>query len=362
MDWNFIKELVLGVAMVVLFAGFQLFRRPRRGQDFSDPLKRETTPDYTKSRYKEIYLAGGCFWGMQAYFDRINGVIYTDVGYANGEDGETSYQEIKKTGHAETIYLVYDPEKLSLETLLTYFYDVIDPTSVNRQGNDVGTQYRSGIYYVDESDFKIIEKVTAQVEEKVGQSVATERTALKNYVRAEEYHQEYLEKNPQGYCHIPLTDIPNEKPRISAKDYPKPQKEELMERLTEQQYQVTQGKGTERAFENAYWDNKQKGLYVDIVTGEPLFSSEDKFNSGTGWPSFSKPIQWDVVEYELDSSAGMSRIEVVSRSGKTHLGHVFRDGPRNEGGLRYCMNSSSLRFIPFEALEEEGYGAFQVLF
>lgn len=358
MDWTWIVEWAVGGAVLVLMSGFRLFRSEKKDDGDSLELRAEITPEFSNSRYKEIYLAGGCFWGMQAYFERIGGVIFTSVGYANGIGRETSYQEIGKTGHAETLYLVYDPDKITLETLLTYFFDVIDPTSVNRQGNDIGLQYRTGIYYMDEADAEVIEKVANQVEQRIEKPIATERAPLKNFVRGEEYHQDYLKKNPGGYCHIPLTHIPNEKPRIKDTAYPKPQDNEIMEKLTKQQYQVTQGKGTERAFENAYWNNKEKGLYVDIVTGEPLFSSEDKFDSGTGWPSFSRPIQWDVLEYQWDHTGGMKRVEVVSRSGKTHLGHVFRDGPRSEGGLRFCMNSSSLRFIPFHELENQGYGAF----
>lgn len=362
MDWTWMKWIAIGLGIVLLLGGFQLFHRFRNSGDDLDRLNKEVTPDYTNSRYKEIYLAGGCFWGVEAYFNRINGVVYTNVGYANGEGEDTSYRTIGRTGHAETVYIVYDPQRLSLDTLLTYYYEIIDPTSLNRQGNDVGVQYRTGIYYVDPADRKIIEEVTAAVESKLEEAVVTEREPLKNYVLAEDYHQDYLDKNPGGYCHISLADIPNEKPVIRARDYPKPSEEELQERLSPQQYQITQGKGTEQAFDNAYWDNKEEGLYVDIVTGEPLFLSTDKFDSGTGWPSFTKPIQWDVVEYVVDTSLGMERVEVISRSGKTHLGHVFPDGPKAEGGLRFCMNSGALRFIPLDKLEQEGYGSLKMLF
>lgn len=362
MAFTWMKWLVLGLIVVLIFGGFQFFQRLQNNDSSGDRLHKTVMPDYTHSKYKEIYLAGGCFWGVQAYFDRITGVLYTNVGYANGMGEDTSYRAIGKTGHAETVYIVYDSDRLSLETLLTYYYEIIDPTSIDRQGNDVGVQYRTGIYFVDPSDLAVIEKVTLEVEKKLGQKVATQRETLKNYVLAEDYHQDYLDKNPGGYCHISLADIPNEKPPILEKNYPLPSKEALLERLTKEQYQITQGKGTERAFDNAYWDNKEKGLYVDIVTGEPLFSSEDKYNSGTGWPSFSKPIQWDVVEYLWDNSVGTERVEVISRSGKTHLGHIFRDGPKEEGGLRYCMNSGALQFISFDLLDEEGYGAFKSVF
>lgn len=362
MDWTWMKWMALSLGVVLIFGGFQLFHRFRNSEKEEEHLNKEVMPNFSNSRFKEIYLAGGCFWGIQAYFDRIGGVVYTNVGYANGETEETSYGAIGRTGHAETVYVVYDPEKISLGSLLAYFYEIIDPVSMNRQGNDVGVQYRSGIYYVDAEDLEVIEKATAEVEARIGQKVATQREALEHYVLAEDYHQDYLIKNPGGYCHIPLTQIPNEKPRINASAYPRPSKEAILAKLSDEEYKITQGKGTEPAFHNAYWDNKEKGLYVDIVTGEPLFSSEDKYDSKSGWPSFSKPIQWDVVEYQWDVSALMRRVEAISRSGKTHLGHVFRDGPETEGGLRFCMNSGALRFVPFDDLDKEGYGKYKPLF
>jgi peptide methionine sulfoxide reductase msrA/msrB len=319
-------------------------------------------PDYKNSRYKEIYLAGGCFWGVQAYIDRIDGVEYTNVGYANGQGGETSYNFINQTGHAETIYVVYDPERLSLAELLGYFYQIIDPTSINKQGNDRGTQYRSGIYYVDEADKAIIEAVTAKEQSSYKTDIVTEIEPLRNYVLAEDYHQDYLDKNPQGYCHINLNGIPREKPVVNLSDYPKPSAAEIEKKLTEVQHGITQADRTEAAFANEYWDNKAAGIYVDVVTGEPLFLSTDKFDSGTGWPSFTRPIQWNVVTYRTDSSAGMERIEARSRSGNSHLGHLFKDGPVAEGGLRYCMNSGALEFISLEEMEARGYGKFKTLF
>jgi peptide methionine sulfoxide reductase msrA/msrB len=319
-------------------------------------------PDYKNSRYKEIYLAGGCFWGIQAYIDRIVGVEYTNVGYANGNSEETDYYSIKETGHAETVYVVYNPEKITLEELLGYFYGIIDPTSLNKQGNDQGSQYRSGIYYVNEEDKKIIKAATENEQAKFSEKIVTEIQPLENYILAEDYHQDYLEKNPDGYCHINLSNIPREKPKVNLEDYHKPPIEEIKEKLTNLQFRITQESSTEYPFQNEYWDNKEAGLYVDIVTGEPLFLSLDKYDSGSGWPSFTKPIQRDVITYHTDKSGGMERIEVRSRSGDSHLGHLFYDGPVEEGGLRYCINSGALDFILLDEFEEKGYGKFKVLF
>ncbi|MCG9478695.1 MAG: peptide-methionine (R)-S-oxide reductase MsrB [Actinomycetia bacterium] len=319
-------------------------------------------PDYKNSRYKEIYLAGGCFWGVQAYIDQIIGVEYTNAGYANGETGTTDYYSIGKTGHAETVYVAYDPKKLTLEELIGYYYQIIDPTSLDRQGNDIGSQYRSGIYYVDEEDKEIIELITEKEQAKYDEEIVTEIEPLTNYVLAEDYHQDYLQKNPGGYCHIDLSQIPKQKPSVNPGEYPKPSVEEIKKELTDLQFRITQEDATELAFQNEYWDNKEDGLYVDIVTGEPLFLSSDKYDSGTGWPSFTRPIQWDVLTHNSDNSGGMEIIEVRSRSGDSHLGHLFYDGPAEEGGLRYCINSGALDFISLDEFEEKGYGKFKILF
>ncbi|WP_394405018.1 peptide-methionine (R)-S-oxide reductase MsrB [Streptococcus sp. 20-1249] len=306
---------------------------------------------------KEIYLAGGCFWGLEEYFSQIEGVLKTSVGYANGQVETTSYQLLKQTDHAETVYLAYDENMLTLREVLLYYFRVIDPVSVNQQGPDKGRQYRTGIYYTDEASVSVIETVMAEEAAKLGiQKLAVECEPLRHYILAEDYHQDYLKKNPTGYCHI---DVNQAKiPVIDAKDYAKPSQEDLKARLTDLQYQVTQEAATERPFENEFFESDQAGIYVDITTGEPLFLSTDKFDSGCGWPSFTKPISKEVATYFQDYSHGMNRIEVRSRAGQAHLGHVFDDGPRDKGGLRYCINSAALRFIPRNDMEAEGYGLF----
>lgn len=303
---------------------------------------------------REIYLAGGCFWGLEEYFSRIAGVVYTDVGYANGLTEDTSYRLIKETDHAETVYIRYDEDRLSLKDILLYYFRVVDPVSVNKQGNDTGRQYRTGIYYVDKKDIQVIEMMLKQLQEKYKKKLAIEVEELKNYIRAEDYHQEYLKKNPGGYCHIDVRKA--NLPLIAKEPYKKPDEAELRKRLSDLEYQVTQNSATERAFTHEYHKSFSSGLYVDIVTGEPLFFSQDKFDSSCGWPSFTKPISPEVIEYKEDFSHNMFRTEVRSRAGDSHLGHVFTDGPKDKGGLRYCINGASLRFISKAKMEEEGYG------
>ena len=301
----------------------------------------------------EIYLAGGCFWGLEEYFSRIEGVKKTTVGYANGQVESTNYQLIHQTDHAETVHLIYDEERVSLREILLYYFRVIDPLSVNKQGNDVGRQYRTGVYYTDEGDKAVIEQVFAEQEKQLGQKIAVELEPLRHYVLAEDYHQDYLKKNPGGYCHINVNDA--YQPLVDPGQYEKPTDAELKEQLTQEQYQVTQHSATERPFQNAYNATFEEGIYVDVTTGEPLFFAGYKFESGCGWPSFSRPIAREVLRYYEDKSHGMERIEVRSRSGNAHLGHVFTDGPESAGGLRYCINSAALRFIPKEKMEAEGY-------
>lgn len=312
-------------------------------------------PDYSKVKLKEIYLAGGCFWGIEAYMERIYGVADAVSGYANGHTPNPKYEDLlyNNSGHAETVQVKYDPERISLQALLTYYMKVVDPTSINQQGNDKGLQYRTGIYYTDPAEEKVIRQFLAEQQKKYDKPIQIENLPLDNFTKAEEYHQDYLQKNPNGYCHIDLNKA--KEIVIDPAKYPKPSAQELREKLTEAQYAVTQQNDTERAFSNEYWNNKEAGLYVDVATGEPLFASTDKYDSGCGWPSFTKPISKDVLTYREDKSYNMIRTEVRSRTGDSHLGHVFEDGPKEAGGLRYCINSASIRFIPKAEMKAQGY-------
>lgn len=312
---------------------------------------------------RTIYLAGGCFWGTEHFFKQVRGVVATDVGYANGHTAQPTYEDVcrKGTGHAETVKVDYDPQVIALHEILSLYLLTIDPTTLNRQGNDVGTQYRTGVYYTDAADRAVIDSVLDAYAQKLTLPIVVERQPLDHFYRAEDYHQDYLEQKPNGYCHIgpELFKVARAyQPKGEKPRYTKLSKAELKAKLTPIQYAVTQESGTERAFTGEYWDETREGIYVDITTGEPLFVSTDKFDSGCGWPSFSRPIDNSLIAELEDRSHGMQRVEVRSKTGDAHLGHVFTDGPKELGGLRYCINSASLRFIPKADMEREGYGKY----
>ena len=249
---------------------------------------------------------------------------------------------------------------MDLPFLIGLYFKTIDPTSLNRQGNDRGTQYRTGIYYTQPDDLPIIKETVDRLAVGYTRPLVVEIKPLKNFYPAETYHQDYLDKNPGGYCHIhpELFELARKAkmPKKQAVVYSKPDDATLRSQLTPEQYAVTQKNATELAFHNEYWNEHRPGIYVDITTGEPLFVSTDKFDSGCGWPSFSKPIDRKLIQEKTDTTHGMVRTEVRSATGNAHLGHVFTDGPANKGGLRYCINSASLRFIPKDKMKAEGYG------
>ncbi len=308
----------------------------------------------------EIYLAGGCFWGMEKYLASIKGVTGTRVGYANGSTAAPTYEDVchRATGHAETVEVRYDPAIVPLPFLLEIYYGAIDPLSLNRQGGDSGTQYRTGVYYTQEADRGVIQTSLDALAKRLGQPVAIELAPLAGFYPAEEYHQRYLEKNPGGYCHIGKAHFERAaRATVNPADYTPPTDEQLQSALTPEQYAVTRRSATEAPFSNPLHASFRPGLYVDVTTGEPLFSSDDKFDSGCGWPSFAKPIDPAVVRERMDASLARVRTEVRSRVGDAHLGHVFEDGPAKMGGLRYCINGAALRFIPREDMQREGYGA-----
>ncbi|MDE5831867.1 MAG: peptide-methionine (S)-S-oxide reductase MsrA [Desulfovibrio sp.] len=295
---------------------------------------------------EEIYLAGGCFWGVQEYFSRVPGVLSSTAGYAQSLVPNPSYEQVcsGRTGAAEAVRVIYDPARIRLDALIRQFFKIIDPYSLNRQGNDIGTQYRTGVYYTDAARDKELRRIFAAERAKGDRPLAVELGRLENFYPAEEYHQDYLKKHPGGYCHISFD---------SLKDL---ENDDLKTRLSPMEYHVTQENGTEPPFTGKYWQTDEPGLYVDIVNGEPLFLSTKKFISSCGWPSFTEPVSSEATREKADFSHGMNRVEVRSSKSDSHLGHVFDDGP--DGLPRYCINSAALRFVPLNSLEREGYGEY----
>lgn len=304
---------------------------------------------------KTIYLAGGCFWGVQAYFQKIQGIIHTEVGYANGHTSQPTYAQVchENTGHAETVRVDYDEQDIDLKDILRHYFRIIEPTSLNKQGNDVGTQYRVGVYYTDPADQHIIAQAIAAEQIQHRDPIVVENEPLLQFYAAEDEHQDYLNHHPNGYCHVDLS-LANEP--LRAAPIRLPEVDTLPSILTAEQYRITQQNGTEPPFSHEYDHLFARGLYVDVVSGEPLFSSADKFDSGCGWASFSQPVSKKHLAYKPDHSHAMQRVEVRSHYADSHLGHVFSDGLPERGGLRYCINGNSLRFVPYDEMEAQGYG------
>lgn len=319
---------------------------------------------FLTEQYEVATFAGGCFWCMVKPFDEQPGIIKVVSGYTGGHKENPTYKEVcsETTGHYEAVQITFDPEVFPYEKLLELYWPQIDPTDAGGQFADRGDSYRTAIFYHNEHQKELAEESKQKLEAsgRFSEPIATQILPAKPFYEAEEYHQGYYKKNKFRYAMYRRGSGRDRFIKENWKDFGRD--EQLKTTLTPIQYEVTQNDATEPPFRNEFWDHTEDGIYVDIVSGEPLFSSTDKYDAGCGWPSFTKAINKDEVNENMDVSHNMVRTEVRSKTANSHLGHLFDDGPQDAGGLRYCINSAALRFVPKEDLEKEGYGEYAVLF
>ncbi|MBI4845597.1 MAG: peptide-methionine (R)-S-oxide reductase MsrB [Candidatus Omnitrophica bacterium] len=366
MNKIFRKFMLLILVMLLMLSDFA---------NAKDAQMKNAIEQQDKKIDKAVF-AGGCFWCMEADFEKVKGVKEVISGYMGGNIKNPTYDDYAEKGYKEAVAITFDTTKISYKELLDFFWQHIDPTDSGGQFCDRGHGYTSAVFYHTDEQKRLADESKKELEEsgKLGAPIATNIINAGMFYAAEDYHQDYYKKKPLEYklyrlgcgrdrqlknrC---LNIANNAGDTAHESKYKKLNQQKLKKKLSGMQFKVTQENGTEPPFENEYWDNKKEGIYVDIISGEPLFSSRDQFKSGTGWPSFTQPLEPDNVVEKQSRSGFDFRMEIRSKHADSHLGHVFNDGPKYTG-LRYCINSAALRFIPKDELKQQGYEDYLKLF